>query len=255
LFTLGYRGTDLINFDLAFNNPSKVAEMQNLETWRAKFSIAQQAGEDYFSKRWVAKTIFGMSEDEILRNIRERFYDAKLNSDLEKIADSGQEGGMGDLVGGGAEEDLEPQEIPEEEMDLGAAEEEGMEEPTDEETLLAAPARRDDEVFVKMSRSKLKPGDQWTGSLNSKNKMNVKGSTDKRNAFGPRKKNMSMGEKSRKTKRNVFPGTIEMGKLSKGIMENKNTNYEERKILEISQEVKTLLEGLEERNNKKKESN
>ncbi|MHA2403407.1 MAG: portal protein, partial [Candidatus Kariarchaeaceae archaeon] len=45
LFTLGFRGDDLLNFDLSLNNPSKIAEMQELEHWKTKFDIAAAATE------------------------------------------------------------------------------------------------------------------------------------------------------------------------------------------------------------------
>ena len=52
LFTLGYRGNDLVSFALQLNNPSKLAELQELEHWRTKFEVASTATEGYFSKRW-----------------------------------------------------------------------------------------------------------------------------------------------------------------------------------------------------------
>ena len=54
LYTLGFRGDDLINFSLRLNNPSKISELQELETWRTKFDVAGAATEGFFSKRWIA---------------------------------------------------------------------------------------------------------------------------------------------------------------------------------------------------------
>jgi hypothetical protein len=48
LFTLGYRGDDLISFKLSLNNPSKIAELQELEHWKTKFEVANQAVEGFF---------------------------------------------------------------------------------------------------------------------------------------------------------------------------------------------------------------
>ena len=61
LYTLGFRGDDLLSFELALNNPSKIAELQELEHWKQKFDIAGAATEGYFSRRWVSENIFGMS--------------------------------------------------------------------------------------------------------------------------------------------------------------------------------------------------
>ena len=49
LFTLGYRGDDLVGFDLSLNNPSRIAELQELENWSTKFEIASTATEGFFS--------------------------------------------------------------------------------------------------------------------------------------------------------------------------------------------------------------
>ena len=78
LFTLGFRGDDLLTFDLSLNNPSKIAEMQELEHWKTKFDIAGAATDGYFSHRWVAENLLGLSEDEYVRMQREMFYDKKL---------------------------------------------------------------------------------------------------------------------------------------------------------------------------------
>jgi hypothetical protein len=39
LFVLGYRNEDLIKFKLRLNNPSKIAELQELETWKTKLML------------------------------------------------------------------------------------------------------------------------------------------------------------------------------------------------------------------------
>lgn len=110
LYTLGYRGDDLISYKLILNNPSKIAELQELEHWKQKFDIAGAATEGFFSKRWIAENVLGMSDEEFLRNQREMFYDKKIASMLEKAAEeipasspdapAGGGGGL-DLGGGG----------------------------------------------------------------------------------------------------------------------------------------------------------
>ena len=104
LFTLGYRGDDLLNFDLSLNNPSKIAEMQELEHWKTKFEIAGAATEGYFSKRWVAENLLGLSQDEYTRMEREMFYDKKYAAALEAAGQAGAgAGGGGDLGGAGGD--------------------------------------------------------------------------------------------------------------------------------------------------------
>ena len=68
LYTLGYREEDLVSFRCHLNNPSKIAEMQELEHWKTKFEIVGAATEGFFSKQWLAKTLFGMSNEDFIRN-------------------------------------------------------------------------------------------------------------------------------------------------------------------------------------------
>jgi hypothetical protein len=104
LYTMGYRNDDLLSFTLQLNNPSKIAELQELEHWDKKFSVAGNATEGYFSKRWIAEHLFGMSEGEFVRNQREMFFDKKFGAKLEAAASGGEAGegtgGGGGLAGG-----------------------------------------------------------------------------------------------------------------------------------------------------------
>jgi len=144
LYTLGYRGEDLLAFKISLNNPSRLAELQQLEYMRTKFETATAVPEGTYSKRWVAHNILGLSDSEFLRNQRETFYDRKYQQSLEGLAEAeamdAAGGGMGDLGGddlglGGDEMDLGG-----DEMDLDAdAAPEGEESP-----LLATPGRVED---------------------------------------------------------------------------------------------------------------
>jgi hypothetical protein len=98
LYVLGYRGDDLLGFDLRLNNPSKIAELQELEHWKSKFDAAGSATEGFFSRRWVYKHMFDMSDEEITRNQREMYFDRKLDAKL-NAASEGTEGGEGDFGG------------------------------------------------------------------------------------------------------------------------------------------------------------
>jgi hypothetical protein len=117
LYTLGYRGDDLISFKLSLNNPSKIAELQELEHWKTKFDVANAAIDGFFSKRWVSEHLFNISDEEFVRNQREMHYDRYMNAKLDAVAEEvaaegggalgGDEGG-GDELGGelGGELDL-----------------------------------------------------------------------------------------------------------------------------------------------------
>ena len=89
LYTLGFRGQDLLGFKITLNNPSRLAELQQLEYMKTKFETAVSVPEGTFSKRWVASNILGMSDSEFLRNQRETFYDRKYQQALEGVVDDG----------------------------------------------------------------------------------------------------------------------------------------------------------------------
>jgi len=102
LYTLGFRGDDLVSFKTVLNNPSKIAELQEIEHWKSKFDIAASATEGFFSRRWVSDNIFGLSHEEFLRNQREMFYDRKQDAALQAVAEAAAAGeaGMGGDLGG-----------------------------------------------------------------------------------------------------------------------------------------------------------
>ena len=244
LYTIGYTGKDLLSFKLHLNSPSKIAELQELEHWRTKFEIAGGATEGYFSKRWVAKNLLNLSDEEIIRNQREMFYDKKFEAALEAAAeeDAAAEGGEE----GGGEMDMGGDEGGDE-MDMGGEEEGGGE----EETLLAEPGKRNDMKWrTQNPQPHRTPG--------SKGKAYIPEKHDDRKTSGPRIKNM-MGkvnmEKASNTKRNVFPGMEGFDRIWKGINEDQETNYkleaqEELKILENNIEIKKIIENLDKRENK-----
>jgi len=153
LYTLGFRGEDLVSFNLTLNNPSKLAEIQQLEYMRTKFEIANAVPEGMYSHRWVSKHILGMTDDEFLRNQREAFYDRKYQAALEGVSEAaaGDAAGLGGGLGGDLEGELGGEFEGELGDELGGDVEGGLEdlttpeaEGTEETSLLATPARRDD---------------------------------------------------------------------------------------------------------------
>jgi hypothetical protein len=188
LYTLGYRGEDLLNFKLALNNPSKIAELQELEHWKTKFDIAASATEGYFSRRWVADNIFGMSHEEFLRNQREQYYDRKHDTALEGVAEAaaGGDGGGGeagglDLGGGGEEGGLDlGGDAGGGDLDLGGDEGGGDEGGGDESALLAAPpGSRNSPRLAKSLGKRARAGKKYV-TKGAKGKAYQKVATDKR---------------------------------------------------------------------------
>jgi len=220
LFSLGYRDADLTNFKLSLNNPSKIAELQELEHVRTKFDIAGAATDGYFSRRWVYKNIFKLDDDEIERMMFEQYTDSKHAALIESAGTAIEEGGGGGDMGDmGGEEDL----------GLGdEGEDMGEEEIEDEGPLLAEP----------------EPGqrDDWY----------TKVSSDSRGA-GARKRSYlsSAGESlASSSSRNLFKGwSGEMGPLSRGVVGEAGSHSDaEQLITETTRDIKKLILDLEKKN-------
>jgi hypothetical protein len=242
LFTMGFRNDDLLCFKLGLNNPSKIAELQELEHWKQKFDIAGAATEGYFSKRWVAENLLGLSQDEFVRMQREMFYDKKFAANLEKAPEQAASGaapaagdaggggggggldlGTGDDAGGGG--DLGGDAGGEAAGDKSPGAEGG--DAKDDVLLAEPPAKVDDEPSYKRGKYKRHQSNYSKG--------------------GRRKnlKNQATGEYGN-TYRSVFHGKSGFGGLdsiARGITE-KISQTEEEKLFSTSQQVDVLIESL-----------
>ena len=241
LFTMGFRNDDLLSFKLQLNNPSKIAELQELEHWDKKFSVAANATEGYFSKRWVAENLFGLSEDQIIRMQREMFFDKKFAANLEAAAQPAEGGGdagggLGDIGGGDSGGGLDLGGDDAGGLDLGGdagGEAAGDESPgaeggdqNDDVLLAEPPAKRDDEPTYKRGKYKRHQSSYSKG--------------------GRKKhyKNQATGEYGN-TYRTTFQGKSGFGgldSLARGITENRET--EEEKLFKTSKQVDNLIESL-----------
>ena len=262
LYTLGYREEDLINFNVELNNPSKIAEMQELEHWKTKFDIASSATEGFFSKQWLAKKLFGMSDDEFVRCRREMFYDRRFEAALETAAEAEQAAATapgGELAG-----DLEDPTVPEGEAELGVpteaptaalGDEPEIETATEPEAaegdLLAAPPAKRDDTEKTEKREAGKTKTTTAKSHGWYEPRSNKPGGDRRKSSGPRKKNMSRAASPEfGTYRKTLPGASELSQLVKGtgIYESKLTTYsreEEEKLLKNQEELKVLFENID----------
>jgi hypothetical protein len=258
LYTLGYRGEDLLNFKLALNNPSKIAELQELEHWKTKFDIAASATEGYFSRRWVADNIFGMSHEEFLRNQREQYYDRKHDTALEGVAEAaaGGDGGGGeagglDLGGGGEEGGLDlGGDAGGGDLDLGGDEGGGDEGGGDESALLAAPpGSRNSPRLAKSLGKRARAGKKYV-TKGAKGKAYQKVATDKRPQGARTRNYASVPTPEMNTYRTNNLGGSELSSLGRGIYEEQDPNYlrdheEEQTLLEVNHSMKMLIESLE----------
>tara|TARA_R110000824_G_scaffold64934_1_gene169474 strand:- start:857 stop:2842 length:1986 start_codon:yes stop_codon:yes gene_type:complete len=264
LFTRGYRGKDLTSFNIQLNNPSKLAQLQELEHWRTKFDVASAATEGFFSKRWIGENIFNVSQEEMVRIQREMFYDKKVGAELEKAAEevtaagqgldtAGPGGGMGgfeDLGGGdeglGGEEELGGEEMGPEPEATALPEPAG----TEESALLAAPGNRDVKKEDGRTYTTTKKSHGWYEPRTHDGVPSRGG--DRRN-MGARKRHLKglwADEVKGSAKRSMFPG-IEINRLASGITENLESSYdeEEKKILQTTVEIKNLITLLESNQN------
>lgn len=112
LFSHGYEGEDLIDFDIQLTNPSSVAQQQKLELIRARFEIAGTAPEGMVDREWIRKNVLGLSNEDItkiLEGVVEdkksdlRVEGAKLDEEEGGDEGGGEEGGGGEDAGGGEE--------------------------------------------------------------------------------------------------------------------------------------------------------
>lgn len=262
LYTLGYRDEDLVGFRCSLNNPSKIAEMQELEHWKTKFDIVGSATEGFFSKQWLAKKLFGMTDDDFVRNRREMFYDKRYEAALETAGemeqaeataginagtdplsgelpgDIGEPGGIGAV---GSEPELgapTPEPAPTDTATATAPEDDGA--------LLATPPgkRKDNKGRTTTDKSHgwYEPRSLFAGG-------------DRRKSSGPRKKNMKRSvSPETTTSRKLYPGYEELSGLAKGtsIYESPRTNYKvkELEILSEQKELEALFKSLKEKDKK-----
>ena len=247
LYTLGYRGNDLINFNIKLHNPSRVSMLQEMEMLNSRLDASSKARADIYSNRWISKNILGLSEEELVRNTREKFYDKQIETALAKVAEQQGEGlaaetltgagfgGTGDIgldTGTGDEietglggADLEP------EVDTAAPEAEAE---GGEDVLLATPEgggkKHDKSAAV---YTEYEDGSHTTKGSKGKKYWSVK--HDKRKDAGRKESWMNIPRKPR----NIF------GAMAKGtfIKENKSNYSEdfENRMSSLNEEMDRIL--------------
>ena len=251
LYTLGFRGEDLVSFKLKLNNPSKIAELQELEHWKTKFDVASTATEGFFSRQWIAAHLFNMTEEEFVKNQRQLYYDRQFDSMLEAIAeqaqaevtspgsDLGEEGEDilgGDLgTGGEGGEGIDPTGGADA---LGDIEPPAEDEPAaDESPLLAAPGSREDlEHMAEKGRR-------------AKGKIHVKvDRSDRRKDSGPRRQSyIAKGVPGKKMLDTLARGIYEQDKQGSSTVSDTSYIKEEKKIFSLGVEVEKLIYELDNR--------
>lgn len=98
LYSHGYDGETLLDFDLMLSNPSSVAQQQKLELIRARFEIAGTAPEGMVDKEYIRKNVLGLTDEQILKIDEGRLTDKIKDMEVEGATAEG--GGGGDAAGG-----------------------------------------------------------------------------------------------------------------------------------------------------------
>tara|TARA_R110002110_G_scaffold106033_1_gene266104 strand:- start:631 stop:1356 length:726 start_codon:yes stop_codon:yes gene_type:complete len=234
------------------NNPSKIAELQELEQWRTKFDVASAAAEGFFSKRWIATNLFNISEEEYIRNQREQYHDRLVQAELDQSSEAiGAEGGLG---GGGGLDDLMGDEAGEDSLDDIAGDEAGEEAaPTppgeDESSLLAAPANRDDQEWRKVVKV---GGKEVATTSGAKGKW----SPVKKDLSGKRAMQRSMSAQagtrmSSASEKNIHKGYQNLSRAAKGIYNESQSIYDTQEDVfnKNNNNIKNLITELESKEN------
>lgn len=132
LYAQGYRDASIVDFTLGLTNPSTIFEKEKMEILSSKLDNAKSMWDmsdstgPFFSRKFMYKSIFKLSDDDILKNEQEIVEDCKQLWRLKQIAEEGNDpakpfqkinpnadgggggddGGMGGGGGGGGLGDL-----------------------------------------------------------------------------------------------------------------------------------------------------
>jgi hypothetical protein len=232
LYTLGYRNDDLLKFKLRLHNPSKLAELQELEHFDKQLTVAKSAIEAGFSKKWISDNLFKLSEHDFVKVQRELFYDAEFKKAIESLGGAapeagGASGGLTPETPSGGESSAPTPESSSEETP-SATGDSGKESP-----LLAAPARREDGSIFTVHKAHLTPG--------SKGKPYTPVASDQRGAGQRSRHNKAMWSQETigDSNRNLYKG---IDSLARGLTEDVEDHYlnDEKLLLEIQDKLTQL---------------
>lgn len=86
LFSKGFDGEDLVNFELKLSNPSTIALQQRLEIWQTKTDVAGAIKETALvDETWIKKNILELTDEDIALSNQRRIEDKIREVELEAI--------------------------------------------------------------------------------------------------------------------------------------------------------------------------
>jgi len=92
LYSQGYEGADLLNFELGMTAPSVIYEQEKIVLYNSKVDLAKNMQDaNLLPKDWIYKNIFHFSEQEIQLLTEQMAQDNKQTWRLEKIKSDGED--------------------------------------------------------------------------------------------------------------------------------------------------------------------
>jgi hypothetical protein len=92
LYSQGYTDESLVDFNLELANPSTIFEKEKISIWSDKVNVAKDMVDNkLFSKNWIYKNIFKLSDDDINKAKSEVIEDAKQGWRFSQIEDEGND--------------------------------------------------------------------------------------------------------------------------------------------------------------------
>ena len=153
LFAQGLENADLIDFELSMTSPSTIYEQEKLTLYTSKVDLAGSMIEKkLFSKEWIYRNIFNMTEDEQVAMEQGLIEDGKEAFRLEKITSEGEDP---------ANKKEEPKE---EKEDTGTDEEEGGDTGNPFESVDPKLVKKYDKMGRDMSKRAKAPKGGWPGA-------------------------------------------------------------------------------------------
>ena len=96
LFSNGFEGEDLLDFNLQLSNPSTIAQQQKLELFRSRFEIAGTVPEGMVDREWIRKNILGLTDSEIEKASKGVYEDKLFDLKIESAALPAESAGEGE---------------------------------------------------------------------------------------------------------------------------------------------------------------
>lgn len=92
LFVQGFKGKDLIDFEIYLTNPSMIYERQRIELLTSKMELVQAIKEqNIFSDKYIYENIFNMTEDEWMTDRDQLIEDLKHRFRQQQITEEGND--------------------------------------------------------------------------------------------------------------------------------------------------------------------